>query len=190
MSRNIPSDVECMRFLKEAGCRRRVIVHCCTVRAVAEQMMKGIKGADEDLVIAGALMHDIGRAVDHSILHASIGAEMARKLNLPEELVEIIKKHTGAGLDSRDVEDYGLPPGDYIPRTLEEKIVSHADNLVHDDQVVGHGYSAEKLRTKGFERGAARMEALHAELSELYGQDLDTIAGIIGEYPVLKGITR
>ncbi|MBQ6547337.1 MAG: HDIG domain-containing protein, partial [Candidatus Methanomethylophilaceae archaeon] len=51
-----------------------MIIHCCTVRTVAEEMMKRID-CDRDLVIAGAMLHDLGRAKDHSILHAMIGAD-------------------------------------------------------------------------------------------------------------------
>ncbi len=79
----------------------------------------------------------------------------------------------------------GLPPGDYMPKTLEEKIVAHADNMVSDNRVVRHTHSVEKLRNKGANRGADRIEALHRELSELYGEDLDVIPDKIGQYPDL-----
>jgi uncharacterized protein/tRNA (cytidine56-2'-O)-methyltransferase len=170
-------------MLYDAGCKRRVVVHCCTVKAVAEEIIRNIKGADGRLVLAGAMLHDIGRSVDNSIMHASIGSDIIRKLGLPAALSEIVRKHTGAGLDDDDVREFGLPPGDYIPRTLEEKIVAHADNLVSDDRVVGHMHSVEKLRAKGAVRGAERVERLHWELSGLYGMDLDVIQDIIGEHP-------
>jgi len=182
----IPSDEECLQILIEAGCKRRVIVHCCTVRAVAEQMIEHIEGADRDLVIAGAMLHDVGRSVDHSIMHAYYGAQIVLKLGLPQELAEIVRKHTGAGLDALDVKEMNLPDGDYMPRTLEEKIVAHADNLVSDNRVVPHEHSVTKLASKGAYRGADRVEALHRELSDLYGEDLDAIIGEIGEYPHLK----
>lgn len=166
-----------------------MIVHCCTVGAVAAEMLKGIS-ADRELVMAGSLLHDIGRAVDNSIMHAVVGSEMIEKLGLSSELASIVKKHTGAGLDDQDVIDMGLPPGDYMPKTLEEKMVAHADNLVSDDRVVGHLHSVEKLRMKGAIRGADRMEALHWELSKLYGMDLDVIRDMIGEYPRLKWVSH
>ena len=187
--KGIPNDNECVAYLKKAGCKKRVIIHCCTVRAVADEMLTRID-ADAELVVAGAILHDIGRSVDQSILHAAVGAEMAEGYGLPPELVNIIRKHTGAGLDQQDVAEFGLPPGDYIPKTIEEKMVAHADNLVHDDRVVAHRYSVEKLRSRGHERGAVRMEALHIELSELYGADLDVIPGKIGEYPKIKCFSR
>ena len=182
----IPTESECLRILRDAGCKRRVIVHCCTVRAVAEEMMKKID-CNRDLVIAGALLHDLGRAKDHSILHAMIGAEMAEELGLPSELVEIIRKHTGAGLDQQDIIEMNLPQGDYIPRTVEEKIVAHSDNMVSDNLVVNHMHSVEKLVMKGSKRGAEKVEKLHLELSKLYGEDLDVIVGILGERPRLVG---
>lgn len=73
MSSTIPSDAECIELLKDAGCKRRVIIHCCTVNAVAQEMLTRID-ADRALVTAGALLHDIGRSVDHSIMHAYIGS--------------------------------------------------------------------------------------------------------------------
>lgn len=184
----IPTDEECIALLWDAGCKKRVVIHCATVRAVAEEIAKGVPEADMDLVVAGALLHDIGRSQDHSIMHASIGAGIVQNYGLPSCLSDIVRKHTGAGLDDTDVVELGLPPGDYMPRTIEEKIVAHADNLVSDNRVVTHEHSVEKLRAKGAERGADRIEALHRELSGIYGRDLDLLVAEIGEYPKLKGL--
>jgi len=145
------------------------------VKTVAEEIAKGFADADKELIIAGALLHDIGRAKDHTIMHANVGAEMAERLGMPDELVNIIRKHTGAGLDEQDVKEMRLPRGDYIPRTIEEKIVAHADNLVSDNRVVPHTHTVEKLRMKGHDRGADRVESLHKELSDIYGKDIDGV---------------
>ena len=185
MSSTIPSEDECIELLMEAGCKRRVIIHCCTVEAVAKEIVSRVKGADPDLVAAGVLLHDIGRSVDHSIMHAYIGSQIVQAHGLPQSIVDIVRKHTGAGLDAEDVEELGLPDADYMPRTLEEKIVAHADNMVSDNKVVKHSHSSDKLRNKGAERGADRIDALHAELSALYGEDLDVIPDRIGQYPDL-----
>ncbi len=181
-----PNDSECIRLLTEAGCKRRVIVHCCTVWTMAEAMAKRIQ-CDMDLVRAGAFLHDIGRSVDHSIMHAVIGASIAEKLGLPKEIVEIIRRHVGAGLDEQDAEELGLPKGDYIPRTIEQKIVCHADNMVSDNKFVAHTYSVDKLMRKGSNRGARRIADLHVELSKLYGEDLDILVLALGPYPDMKG---
>ncbi len=184
----IPTDKECIDFLWDAGCKKRVVVHCATVRAVAEAIASGIPQADMKTVIAGALLHDIGRSKDHSIKHAYLGAEIVRDYKLSPVLVDIVRKHTGAGLDETDVKEMGLPPGDYMPSTLEEKIVAHADNLVSDNRVVSHRHSVDKLMAKGADRGALRIELLHQELSALYGEDLDCMIDVVGEYPRLKHV--
>ena len=181
-----PNDSECIRLLTEAGCKRRVIVHCCTVWTMAEAIAKRVK-CDIDLLRAGAFLHDIGRSMDHSIMHAVIGASIAKDLDLPMEVVEIIRRHVGAGLDDQDVREMGLPAGDYIPRTIEQKIVCHADNLVSDNKLVPHTYSVDRLMRKGSVRGAKRIADLHVELSKLYGEDIDSLVLALGPYPDMKG---
>jgi len=156
------------------------------VRVVAGEIIKKIP-CNRDLVIAGALLHDIGRSMDHSILHAAVGANIALEYGLPAEVSEIIRRHTGAGLDQQDVAELGLPQGNYMPETIEQKIVAHADNMVSDNMVVKHEHSVDKLLMKGSQRGAHRIEALHSELSLLYGEDLDAIVSRIGEYPMIAG---
>ncbi len=85
--------------------------------------------ADRELVRAGAMLHDIGRGKTHSIAHAQIGADFCRSMGLPEEQARIIECHTGAGLSADECTLLGLLPRDCMPRTLEEKIVTNADNL-------------------------------------------------------------
>ena len=164
-----------------------MILHCCTVKAVAAAIAEGIS-CDIPLITAGALLHDIGRSKDHTIMHAIAGAEIAMRIGLPDEITEIIRRHIGAGIDDEEAVRMGMPKGDYIPRTIEEKIVAHADNMVSDNKVVAHSYSVEKLRMKGSERGARRMAELHRELSGLYGKDLDNVASSLGEAPALAAL--
>lgn len=185
-----PTPKECMRILKEEGCTKRVMIHCATVRAVAERISSRIPDANPRLVTDGAILHDVGRSQTHSIMHAVIGANIAEKRGLPGDLVEIIRRHTGAGIDPDEAEEMGLPPGDYIPRTIEQKIVAHADNLVSDNTVVTVSHSFNKLERKGAHRGAARLMDLHRELSDLYGEDLDCMVDVLGEHPRLKGVYR
>ena len=39
---SIPSEEDCIRMLLDAGCKRRVVIHCCTVEAVAKEMLSRI----------------------------------------------------------------------------------------------------------------------------------------------------
>src|SRR5919201_1998018 len=54
-------------------------------------------GVDPKLVKRSALMHDIGKAVTHEVegSHALIGAELARRLKEPPEVVHAIESHHG-----------------------------------------------------------------------------------------------
>ena len=58
------------------------------------------------------------------------GVEIARELGLPEPLVHIIERHIGAGIPMDEARELGLPESQYIPETLEEKIVAYADKLI------------------------------------------------------------
>lgn len=57
---------------------------------LAEQL-----GADVTLAKKGGLLHDIGKAVDHEIQgnHTEIGRDIAKKFNLPPEIIAPIESH-------------------------------------------------------------------------------------------------
>ena len=170
----IPSKERCLQLLEEAGCSNEVIRHCKAVRDVAVRIARKA-GANVDLVEAGALLHDIGRAKTHSIRHGIEGAKIARSLGLPEELVNIIERHIGAGLSADVAQSLGLPKKDFIPETLEEKIVCHADNLIDDYTRQPIEYEVEKALANGNKEYALRLVNLHRELSEICGMDLNKI---------------
>ena len=52
-------------------------------------------GADVTLAKKGGLLHDIGKAVDHEVqgTHPEIGGNIARKFNLPQEIIDPIESH-------------------------------------------------------------------------------------------------
>jgi uncharacterized protein/tRNA (cytidine56-2'-O)-methyltransferase len=144
----------------------------CTVNVVAMIITSRIK-ADKDLVNAGSLLHDVGRSRTHGVKHVSEGVAIARSRNLPESLVRIISRHIAAGLTKEEAGAMGLPDGDYMPETIEEKIVCHADNLVSDDKVTTLPEALDDLNSKGYTNTVTRMAAMHQELSLLCGEDID-----------------
>jgi uncharacterized protein (TIGR00295 family) len=127
------------------------------------------------LIEAGALLHDIGRSKVHDLSHAIVGSEIAKRLNLPDDLISIIKNHIGAGITKEEAIKYGLPGEDYIPTTMEEKIVAASDNLAAGDRLQTIGQHEENLLKRGINEGAKRCVALHQELSEMCGVDLDIL---------------
>lgn len=168
----ILTESECLSILVDEGVNPRVLRHVCTVMRVAEAIAQRC-GADLALVRAGALLHDLGRGHTHSIQHGAEGARRARELGLPERLVLIIQKHVGAGIEPDNAKELGLPPLDYMPVTLEERIVCHADNLVDDARVISSQEAYDDFAGKGLEHQGKKMLAMHRELSEACGIDID-----------------
>lgn len=144
-------------MLREAGCTDNVVAHCAAVKTLAMEIFNKIRGGaapcvngeiplDPDLILAGALLHDIGRSVTHDITHAVEGERIAERLSLPRPIIDIIERHIGAGLTKEDALELGLPPKDYIPLTREEKLVSYADSLISGTRVDSYEQTVEKLR--------------------------------------------
>lgn len=167
------------QILRDVGCSEQVIQHAEKVQrlalAIARRLQERGFSVDLQAVSLGALFHDIGRCRTHHIQHITEGATMARHLGLPDSVVRIIERHAGAGIDPQEAEHLGLPPGDYTPQTLEEEIVAHADNLTGLDYRTMEE-AVQKMRRQAGEQAAAKVQALHARLSELCGCDLDRMA--------------
>ena len=168
-----------IKMLEKAGCSEAVIKHCIMVKDLAMEIAKAIKknGYPVNLedVEAGAILHDIGRAKTHGIMHIVEGVKIARKFGLPKRIINIIEHHGGAGIDENEAVKLGLPKKDYTPVTIEEKIVAHADNLV------GNDYRSVKEVAKLWEKkigekAVKKLLKLHNELSRMAGVDIDEIA--------------
>jgi len=170
----IPDPNECIALLRKSGCSEKVIAHCKAVRDIAVKIAQRAH-ADKKLVEAGALLHDIGRAKTHGIDHGIVGAAMAKELGLPETLILIIERHLGAGIPKEVALQVGLPSKDYLPETLEEKIVAHADNLIDDGTQQPIQNEIDRALKENNFKYAHRLRQLHQELSSICGQDLDEL---------------
>jgi len=175
VTEKLPSSQAALKLLSESGCSKRVIAHCNAVSNLAVKFAnsckeRGLK-VDVELVEVGALLHDIGRSKTHSVDHGIVGGEIARSLNLPESIISIIECHIGGGITADEAETFGWPIKNYLPTTLEEKIVCYADKLIKGLKVI----PIEKtLHTLSIELGEnhpaiARIKMLHEELSQLIG---------------------
>lgn len=123
-----------------------VIDHCKAVYEKAMKIAANFDNVDEDLIRKGALLHDIGRSKTHGITHAIEGVKIAEKYGYDKDVLNIIERHIGAGITEEEAEKLGLPKKSYVPQTLEEKIVAHADNLVSGSREVDIDFVIEKWK--------------------------------------------
>lgn len=173
MNERLPSQRTALKLLVQRGCSPPVITHCKTVMRLAVQIAENCKkkglNVDIQLVRIGALLHDIGRSKTHSVDHVIAGVETAKELGLPNSIVSIIERHAGGGISRDEAKKLGWPVKDYIPRTLEEKIVSYADKLIERSAIVGVEQTIRKLSKELGEDHPTirRIKQLHEEFSPL-----------------------
>lgn len=156
-------------ILKELNCPFYVIEHSKAVMLKATHLALNFKGkVDLDLVKAGSMLHDVGRSQTNGIKHAVVGANILGNNGFPPEIVKIVERHIGAGITREEAEQIGLPAMDYLPVTLEEKLVAHADNLIHGTSEVDLNFVIRKWENKlGVDHPSIpRIIKLHNELTE------------------------
>ena len=173
-----PTRDEALAILRSERCEQPVIDHCVAVEALALKIGERCS-CDLELVSRGALLHDIGRSITHDIQHAVRSVEILKRLEIDERIVLIAQRHIGAGLTAEDALEFGFPPGQYLPETLEEKIVAHADNLIGNPSSPDARRTVKEaivdFRGKGLLDAAERIMSMHNELSLQCGIDIDEI---------------
>jgi len=121
---------------------------------------KGLYGkVDFDLIISGALLHDIGsfgfmenfsKKQTSYLEHGIIGGKILRSEGLEKEAL-IAERHIGAGLSKKYIieNNLHLPQKDFLPITLEEKIICYADKF-HSKSGKIDSLKSIKKEMKGF----------------------------------------
>jgi ribonucrease Y len=134
-----------LRFRTSYG--QNVLKHSIEMAKLAAIIAQDI-GADVMTVKQGALLHDIGKALDQDMegTHVEIGKQIAKKFNLPEKIVNAIEAHHG------DVE--------YT--SIEAAIVDAADNI---------SGSRPGARRDTYENYVQRLEELEAVANSFEGVD-------------------
>lgn len=126
---NIPSPERCLELMEKMQMMSHIIDHSLMVQRVANTLARCLKddtpGLNRDLILAGALLHDITKTRSFSTgeKHAQTGGALLARLGY-FEVGEIVRQHVT------------LDP-DVVRRTATEAaIVNYADKRVLHDQVV------------------------------------------------------
>jgi putative nucleotidyltransferase with HDIG domain len=137
MSQAIPSIAQCLALMERYGMFDNIRAHSLTVARVAEMLLAGMaatraKGAelpDTDLVLAGALLHDIAKTLclGNECDHARKGREICLKLGYPA-IGEIVREHVRLKDFSIDRYAQGI--------FFAKEIVYYADKRVRHESVV------------------------------------------------------
>lgn len=98
-------------------------------------------GINRQFVIEAAMLHDIGIFKCNApsihctgdapyICHGRIGAELLRAEGYPMH-ARVCERHTGAGLAKQEIvsRHLPLPEQDFLPETIEEKLICYADKF-------------------------------------------------------------
>ena len=135
---------------------------------------------DRDFVSEAAMLHDIGIIYcnapkiycvgpHHYIEHGFLGAELLRSEGLDRHAL-VAERHTGSGITMEQVirEDLPIPIQDYLPISLEERIICYADKF-YSKSHIGEEVAMSKIRANIWKYGSdaiARWENLVGEMGE------------------------
>ena len=174
MSEKLPSRKEALVFLKEVGCSQEVINHCIAVANLALITTKNIQNrginVDIALVEVGAILHDVGRSITHTVDHAVVGAKIVEKAGLSEPVISIIKRHVGGGITKNEARNLGWANDIYMPCTIEEKIVSYADKLIEKSRIAPIENTIKKLIKEKKNGSSERVRILYNEIKTLLSE--------------------
>jgi uncharacterized protein len=137
---------------------------------IAKKIEKNGHNIDLKSVSIGALLHDIGRAKTHGVQHGVVGGEILRKMGLGK-FARFAEHHIGAGIPAAEARELGLPAKDFMPQTLEEKVVAYADKRISRNREISYEEAAKWFKTKfGKDHpSVGRFETLHSEIQKLMG---------------------
>jgi len=176
------TEKEAVELLRKYSNNRKnfnaVLNHSRAVQKLALEIAGDIKENHDvniGIVRIGSLLHDIGRFKcykENSIKHGFVGGEILNKEGLAK-YAKIAETHIGVGITKKDIEKQGLnlPLRDFVPKTVEEKIIAYADNLIFGSKRVKISRVIERFRKELGEKHIERVIKLHNEIEKLRGKN-------------------
>lgn len=180
----IPRPADCFALMSQYEMLDNIRDHSLVVARVAEFISLGLKGKgihlDLDLVVSGALLHDIGKTAclhtDRN--HALLGADICRRHGF-EEIADLVAQHV--------ILDNDLPPRPDDAR----QIVYYADKRVNHDQIVSLEERLAYIIERYGQNDAMRCQAIRDNFSRSFAiervifshlpQEPEDLAGFLPE---------
>ncbi len=182
---------EAMGIMAAYGRRAAWTKHCFAVADAAAKVgsaLKDHRAVDLDFLWPAALLHDIGRCVTHDpIRHGVAGYDLLMRLGYQSE-ANVCASHILFGLDACEATLFGLPARDFVPHTVEERLVPLVDFLIEFDKptTIDRRFSSLRKRNADndfflsrLDRARERAEVFILQLNEEIG---DPIEDIIAKY--------
>ncbi|MFZ3020274.1 MAG: ribonuclease Y [Minisyncoccia bacterium] len=121
---------------------QNVLQHSIEMSHISRMLAEEL-GADENVAKTGALVHDIGKALDHEVqgTHVEIGRRILQKFGVSEEIVKAMQAHHG----------------EYPYETIESVIVQVAD------QISGGRPGARRDTAENYVKRLKELEAIAQE---------------------------
>ena len=130
-------------YIEDNELKNILIIHSQSVARKALQIVSlhPELHLDANFIREGAMLHDIGIirtnasgiycfGTEPYICHGLLGGEMLRHEGFPTH-ARVCERHTGAGIGIEDIEAHNLPlpHADFLPETMEEKVICYADKF-------------------------------------------------------------
>jgi len=130
-------------YIEDNELKNILIIHSQSVARKALQIVSlhPELHLDADFIREGAMLHDIGIirtkatgihcfGTEPYICHGLLGGEMLRHEGFPRH-ARVCERHTGAGIGIEEIEaqHLPLPHANFLPETMEEKVICYADKF-------------------------------------------------------------
>lgn len=195
----LPNKEMMIKSMKKLGLGETKIKHVQELAVlslkIADQIEKeeNVK-TDKKIIEAGALFHDIGLAKSYKDpelepevypAHCVIGADIVRKMGLPERVARCAEVHEfGGGITKKEAEELRFPilpyKEKYAPENLEEAIVTVADCFIFVEEVKERGWEGFDL----WENPESLKELYFLYINDIYKKKAET--EINREHPILE----
>ena len=148
-----------------------ILSHSEKVKEIALRIAKNLKvQTDKDFIINASLLHDIGRfncpPNKNSLFHGIKGSKIMNKEGFPK-IAKVCERHLGAGIDKEQAKRLGLPIKDYLPKTIEEKIITFADNLISGNKEIPFADVIKRFKKEYTKKDVKRLMLLKKEIDDL-----------------------